>query len=136
MLAARSPQAKVVYADGYMLAETSPYGALHYRRNDSYLDFALWHEIWDEPRVMIVNLKKNSGSPLSFVIEWVVGPGIHRMGKGDQFCTSSSSAELMPLIERCSGLVKMRTLNPDETRQIEVLKSEAEGGLNLFNKFY
>ena len=63
----------------------------------------------------------------TFVVEWVVGPGIHRMDKTEEFCESASIPELRPLIAQCTGLVKLRALNAEETSQIEAFKKEAEG---------
>ena len=74
-------------------------------------------------------IRNMKDAELAFVIESI--DGHHIADYDEKFCKENTSAEWRPLIERCTGLIRLRDLRPEERSQMEAFKSEAEGGPRL-----
>lgn len=72
---------------------------------------------------------------LSFVVEALAAHISYGSNTVDyEFCSSNSSFELRPLIERCSGLVRLRNLRPEESSQMAKFKASSAGSFNTVNR--
>ena len=121
MLAAQpAPLVKIIYSDGFVRIESS-YALISYERDSSFLNFNMFGNDWfgDYGRMLLSNQKVRNikDAKFSFVIEAVADEA--EVDYDPDFCKSNSSSYFRPLIDQCTGLIRIRKLRPEEASEME-----------------
>ena len=133
--AERTPYVKVLYDDGYHLAEGHEYNlrqiTLYHEEKvlEIYFDIKGFSS-GDSKMDLKLDLLKESGG---FAIEahpW--GPEFDGF---EDFCKRNSSEQLKPLIHSCNGIVKLRLLTIEERERLHQFKNQQKGINSIHFKF-